>query len=256
MNILSFFPAQYTYSNNVFVRLRQERQQTLSLVDLDQIEQALQWDEARLLQQVLSAAEQCYFQRFKYIKRKKEWLGGRIAAKAAILTFLHAADQDLRGITILPNKHGRPIAENLPSLCSSRSGPTISLSHSDGFAVALAREGSSCGIDLQEISTKLVGLTAHFSTDAELQLLTQQAGSDEDTRLTMLWAAKEALKKDLLHDQSVIFSATELQKIAGVNDGVRRFTCTVKGETQSVLVYPLPPYILSITEDHRGKFHA
>jgi phosphopantetheinyl transferase (holo-ACP synthase) len=72
----------------------------------------------------------------------------------------------------------------------------------------------------------------------------------------MLWAAKEALKKDLLHDQSVIFSATELQKIAGVNDGVRRFTCTVKGETQSVLVYPLPPYILSITEDHRGKFHA
>ena len=249
MNILSFFPAQYTYSN-VFVRLRQERQQTLSLVDLDQIEQALQWDEASLLQQVLSAAEQRYFQRFKYIKRKKEWLGGRIAAKAAILTFLHAAAQDLHGITILPNKHGRPIAEERPCLRSSRNWPIISLSHSDAFAVALAREGENCGIDLQEISTKLADLTSHFATDAELQLLALQAGYDEDTRLTMLWAAKESLKKDLLHDQSVIFSATELQEIAIVSDSVRRFTCTVQGRSQSVLIQLLPPYILSITEEN------
>ncbi|MCI5126525.1 MAG: 4'-phosphopantetheinyl transferase superfamily protein, partial [Candidatus Electrothrix sp. AR5] len=244
MNILSFSPAQHTYSN-VLIRLRQKGHQTLSLVDLNLIEQSLQHNEAALLQRVLSAAEQDYFQRFKYMKRKKEWLGGRIAAKAALLALAshHAADQDLRSITILPNKHGRPITEELPAcLANQRSGPIISISHSDCFAVAMAkkasrvREGSraSCGVDLQKISTKLAGLTTHFATDAELQLLAQQADCDEDTRLTMLWTAKEALKKALLHDQSVIFSATELQKIAVVSDSVRRFTCTVQGRTQSV----------------------
>ncbi|MDU9047529.1 MAG: 4'-phosphopantetheinyl transferase superfamily protein [Candidatus Electrothrix sp. Rat3] len=259
MNIRSFFPDRHN-SNEIDVFLRQEGQQTLSLVDLELIEQSLQRDEATLLQRILSPAEQCYFQRFKYMKRKKEWLGGRIAAKAAILAlaFPHAAAvQYLRSITILPNKHGRPIAGEFPaSLSALGNEPTLSLSlslslsHSDGFAVALAREGESCGIDLQEISTKLAGLTSHFATDAELQLLAQQTDSDEDTRLTMLWTVKEALKKSLLHDQSVIFSATELQEIAIVNDSVWHFTCTVQGETQSVLVHSLPPYILSITEDH------
>ena len=253
MNIRSFFPTQHTY-NDMPVRLRQEGQQTLSLVDLNLIEQSLQLDEVTLLQQILSPAEQDYFQRFKYMKRKKEWLGGRLAAKATILASPHAADQDdLRSITILPNKHGRPITEELPaSLSALGNEPTLSLSHSDGFAVALTREGSraSCGVDLQEISTKLASLTSHFATDAELHLLTQQAGCDEDTRLTMLWTAKETLKKALLHDQSVIFSATELQEIAVVNDSVRRFTCTVQGRTQSVLVHSLPPYILSITEEN------
>lgn len=260
MNIRSFFPARYTVLVNVLdnvldlpVHLRQEGRQTLSLVDLDLIEQAVQRDEAALRQQVLSAAEQRYFQRFNYIKRKKEWLGGRIAAKAAILASLPAADQDLRAITILPNKHGRPVLEELPACLSGRkSRPAISLSHSDGFAAALAREGSSCGIDLQEISAKLAGLTDHFATDAELRLLAEQADCDEDTRLTMLWTVKEALKKALLHDQSVIFSATELREIALVSDSIRRFTCTVQGRTQSVLVHLLPPYILSISEavDH------
>ncbi|WLE95628.1 MAG: 4'-phosphopantetheinyl transferase superfamily protein [Candidatus Electrothrix communis] len=260
MNIRSFFPAQHKY-NDMPVRLRQEGQQALSLVDLNLIDQYLHMHEATFLQQVLSAAEQTYFQRFKYMKRKKEWLGGRIAAKAAILALAshHAADQDLRSITILPNKLGRPITEELPA-CRAVLGnePTISISHSDCFAVALAMpkkesraiSSSNCGVDLQKISTKLAGLTSHFATDAELQLLAQQAGCDEDTRLTMLWTAKEALKKALLHDQSVIFSATELQEIAVVNDSVRRFTCTVQGRTQSVLVHPLPPYILSITAEN------
>ncbi|MCI5220344.1 MAG: hypothetical protein D3914_14415, partial [Candidatus Electrothrix sp. LOE2] len=161
MNIRSFFPARYHVHDNVHdlpVHLRQEERQTLSLVDLALIEQAVQRDEAALRQQVLSAAEQRYFQRFKYIKRKKEWLGGRIAAKAAILASFPAADQDLCTITILPDKHGRPVVEELPACFSGRkSRPVISLSHSDGFAAALAREEqkegarakSSCGIDLQ-----------------------------------------------------------------------------------------------------------
>lgn len=251
MNISSFFPNKQSY-NNLPLRLYQERGQALTLVDLNLIEQAAEQNEPQLLQQVLSTAEQAYFQRFKYMKRKKEWLGGRVAAKAALLACFPLPDQVLTSITLLPNKHGRPIIEEVPA-CLSALGtePAVSLSHSDDFAVALARSNSrsSCGIDLQKISTKLAGLTAHFATDAELQLLAEQAGCDEDTHLTMLWTAKETLKKALLHDQSVIFSETELHELTRLNKSVWRFTCTVQEKSQSVLVHALFPYILSITEN-------
>ncbi|MCI5142458.1 MAG: 4'-phosphopantetheinyl transferase superfamily protein [Candidatus Electrothrix sp. ATG1] len=257
MDIYSYFTGQYHYGD-LPVQLCQEKRQSLSLVALDQIEQAIQLNATSLLQCVLSPAEQGYFQRFQYMKRKKEWLGGRIAAKAAMLTFSRASDnQKLNSITILPNKHGRPIAEKVPACLSAQGSELIiSLSHSDCFAVGLARltrKGASCGVDLQKISTKLAGLTSHFATDEELQLLAKQADCDEDIRLTMLWTAKEALKKALLHDQSVIFSATELQEIALVSDSIRRFTCTVQGQCHSVLVHTLSPYILSITEEKTGE---
>ena len=263
MNIFSFFPNQQRYKN-LLVHLCQEKRQALALVDLALIEQAIEQHESQLLQQVLSTAEQKYFQRFKYMKRKKEWLGGRLAAKAAILAlpaFTNGADQALPGITVLPNKHGRPCLEQLPSCLPARSNqPVISISHSDDFAVALARLKGICGLDLQTITTRLAGLTDHFATDAEMQLLAEQAACDEDTRLTMLWTVKEALKKGVLHDQSVIFSETELHQLTrlneSINEAVWRFICTVQGHQQSVLVHCLSPYILSITEDHYGEEHA
>ncbi|XCN73823.1 MAG: 4'-phosphopantetheinyl transferase superfamily protein [Candidatus Electrothrix aestuarii] len=248
MDIRSFFTIQQYYSG-IPVHYHQDEQQWLSLVDLQLVEQALLSDEARLLQHILSPAEYTYFQRFKYMKRKKEWLGGRIAAKAAFFASTQETAQDPRSISILPNKHGRPIAEGVPS--SSGKDLLLSLSHSDTFAVALVRSGKTCGVDLQEISTKLAGLTSHFATDTELQRLAEQVDYDEDTRLTMLWTVKEALKKALLHDQSAIFSETELQEAARLNDEAWRFLCTVQGQRQSVLVYPLPPYVLSITEEKK-----
>uniref|UniRef100_UPI0040570F7E 4'-phosphopantetheinyl transferase family protein n=1 Tax=Candidatus Electrothrix sp. TaxID=2170559 RepID=UPI0040570F7E len=256
MDICSFLTTQQYY-NGIPVRYRQDEQQSLALVDLSLIEQAIEHNEPQLLQQLLAPAEQDYFQRFKYMKRKKEWLGGRIAAKAALLapwTSLPDYMQALSSITVLPNKHGRPLIQELPVCLVAKKGkPVISISHSDDFAMALVRPRGSCGLDLQKISTKLAGLSSHFATDAELHRLAEQAGCDEDTRLTMLWTTKEALKKAVLHDQSVIFSETELQEVTRINESVNeslwRFTCTVQGQLQSVLVYLLPPYILSITED-------
>lgn len=252
MTISSFFTSQQRYHNLSF-RLCLEKGQTQTLINLNQIEQVAEQNEPQLLQQVLSTAEQSYFQRFKYMKRKKEWLGGRIAAKAALLSCCSFSDQALlTSITILPNKHGRPLIKEVPACLSAlQAEPVISLSHSDDFAVALVRTNSqaSCGVDLQKISTKLAGLTSHFTTDTELQLLAEQAGCDEDTRLTMLWTVKESLKKALLHDQPVIFSETELQEITRLKGYVWRFTCTVQKKSQSVLVHLLPPYILSITEE-------
>ncbi|MCI5121918.1 MAG: hypothetical protein D3908_12140, partial [Candidatus Electrothrix sp. AUS4] len=161
MNIYCFFTNQQYY-DDIPVRLRQEDQQWLSLVDLQLVEQALLSDESMLLQGLLSPAEHTYFQRFKYMKRKKEWLGGRIAAKAAFFSSTQTTLEDLRSISILPNKHGRPIAEGvLAEGVPSSSGKKLllSLSHSDTFAVALVRSGATCGVDLQGISTRLADLT-------------------------------------------------------------------------------------------------
>lgn len=254
MDIYSFFPARQNFAD-LPLALRQEKRQSISLIDLDLIEQALQSDEALFLQKLLSASEQDYFQRFKYIKRKKEWLGGRITAKAALLALVDtsadvSSDWTPCSISILPNTHGRPGIEEFPINLSAQGGRlNISLSHSDHFAVALARAESSCGIDLQSISTKLAELTDHFATNAELRLLAEQAGCDEDTRLTMLWTVKEALKKAFLHDQAVIFSETELREINLISDSLRSFSCTVQGQRRTVSVHLLPPYVLSMTEE-------
>jgi len=248
MDIYSFFATPWDYENRS-LHLRQEKGQTLSLVSLPLIEQALHDDEAALLQQILSPIEQGYYQRFNYMKRKKDWLGGRLAGKSALLSLIRADNPDLREITILPNDHGRPLVGSLPDFCPSTDNLMISLSHSEDFAVAAATEGLICGIDLQIISTKLVDLTSHFATDTELQLLAEKSGCDEDTHLTMLWTAKEALKKALLHDQPVIFSVTELQEIIRTSNVSWRFNCRVQEQNRSVSVYLLPPYVLSLAEE-------
>jgi phosphopantetheinyl transferase (holo-ACP synthase) len=226
------------------IHLRQGDDHVVTLIDLDQVGDALRAGEW-LAREVLSAAEQAYFKRFNHLKRRKEWLGGRIAAKAGLLFFSEPEKSDVRQLTILPNKYGRPTAEGSSG---GQENLSISISHSGRYAVALAASGDTCGIDLQKISPKLASLTDHFASDKELVLLACQSTDEEqDTWLTMLWTVKETLKKSMLHDKSVIFSETETERITAVRKYIYRFICSVRGYPQSVTVYTLPPYILSIS---------
>ncbi|MCI5145057.1 MAG: 4'-phosphopantetheinyl transferase superfamily protein [Candidatus Electrothrix sp. AR3] len=213
-------------------------QQVITLVDL----------EAPLLgksAQLLSPKEQEYYKRFKYQKRRKEWLGGRIAAKAALMQ-AGFADQ-AKQLTILPDEFGRPRATGMQV---EQAKVSFSISHSSRYAVALAMPGQSCGIDLQKISPKLADLTNHFATAQELSLLARQPDiSSEDLGLTMLWAAKESLKKSLLYDQSMIFSGTETREIQLLQEHVWQFECTVEGHgVQRATLYDLAPYILALCQ--------
>ncbi len=248
-DIYSFFHSvQANYG--LSVHIRQENDKTVTLVDLDQLGKTLQREESCVEKKVLSSAEKVYFKRFKYLKRRKEWLGGRVAAKAAIHAFSGSAYRDAGQFSILPNEHGRPIAQGTAEgLTEEQINFSISISHSKRYAVALAASENSCGIDLQTISPKLSSLTDHFASDKELALLARQgADQDYDTWLTMLWTVKESLKKSTLHDQSVIFSGTETEQIRAVREHVYLFDCTVQGRPQSAAVYTLFPYILSISQ--------
>ncbi len=245
--IHSFFPSSISLCG-LTILARTKSKLCITLLDLDQVEDSLKQRDSRLPEQVLSETELFYFERFGYPKRRREWLGGRIAAKAAMLE-LNKPDRmhgRLQRLSILPDDHGRPIADTMEDI-------SISISHSGRFAVGLAVKGVSCGIDLQQICSKLPDLTDRFASSHELTLL---AGlpvlGDQSTSLTMLWAAKEALKKSLLHDQPAIFSGIELQRVTNIQDHAYRFYCTVDGHLeQTTMTYDFSPYILSLTTtDH------
>ncbi|WP_417910609.1 4'-phosphopantetheinyl transferase family protein [Candidatus Electronema sp. PJ] len=226
----SFFPIPCAWG-----RLYADAQQRVALVDLDQ----LQEHEAELL---LSEAEREFLQRFRYPKRRREWLGGRVAAKTALLT-LHEPEA-FQQLTILPNEHGRPMVSG-----AAKSSAALSITHSGSYAAALAVQGASCGIDLQEISDKLPSLTGYFAAATELELLAQQPKlGSEETALTMLWAVKEAVKKSVLTDQPGIFAGITVERIIAVREHVWQFECAVQGYLQqSAMVYDLSPYVLALT---------
>ena len=245
--IHSFFPSS-TPLCGLTLLTRTKAQSCIALLDLEQVEDSLKQKDLRLPKQVLSGPELSYFKRFSYPKRRREWLGGRIAAKFALLE-IGRSDRmigRLQQLSILPDDHGRPVADTKQDI-------SISISHSGGFAVGFAVMEVACGIDLQRTSSKLVDLTERFASAHELTVLARlSVHGGETTRLTMLWAAKEALKKSLLHDQPAIFSGIELQRVTIIQDHAYRFCCTVDGHLeQTAMIYNFPPYILSLTEaDH------
>lgn len=186
-----------------------------TLIHLNDLEKVLQ-DEltSHRLVSFLSPDEKKLFAKFTYPKRKREWLGGRLAAKSAVLQLLqiNTTMEILAELSILPTETGAPrlIA---PHLAEDKL-PALSISHSDRFAVAMAVMKETCGIDIQKISEKTERVADRFSAEKELLLLRSHTPwLNEQERLTLLWSAKEALKKALLHDQPVIFQGVILQSV-------------------------------------------
>jgi phosphopantetheinyl transferase len=224
-----FFPAA-----SVWGRWRADAETCAALVEL---ERQSEEDAARLL----SGPEQAFFQQLRHPKRRREWLGGRIAAKAALLNLPEAADfeERARRLSILPDAQGRPTfcggaAENL----------ALSVTHSGGYAAALAAQRQSCGIDLQKISAKLPALTKYFATEAELALLAKQPELDgHAAALTMLWSVKEAVKKSLTRDQPGMFAGIQVERITPAGDHAWHFQCG----GQTVTAHDFSAYVLALT---------
>ncbi len=188
----------------------------LALIDLAVLAEKLtNWAERQILLGLLSEREKALFATYTYPKRQNEWLGGRLACKYAILS-LHGrvtapAAEGFAAISILPAKTGRP---ELVHHGGHWPGPGISISHSSGYAVAMAARTQRCGIDIQKISKKIIQVQSRFAAAGELDCLRRSAqGLGETERLTLLWSAKEALKKALLHDQPAVFHGLSLHSL-------------------------------------------
>ena len=146
----------------------------------------------------LTPRELDHFALYTHPKRKLEWLGGRIAAKRTVMSMasLHHGDAvpPWLALEIATDPDGRPFirAVNYPG----RTMPDISISHSRGVAAAMAAGEGRCGVDIQKVTPSVIRVCERFAGGAELTILNTLSGDwSEAARLTLLWAAKEALKK-------------------------------------------------------------
>lgn len=150
----------------------------------------------------LTEEEQQRFSCFRYEKRKIEWLGGRIAAKCSALQLVNNSTEtcwkkkDWHQAKIEADNHGKPFF--VPLCPKKQLPPFVSISHSSGIAVGMA-SWANCGIDIQKITTRVENILPRFALAEEVSLLQEvieQQG--KAATLTMLWSAKEAIKKGTL----------------------------------------------------------
>lgn len=145
--------------------------------------------------QFLTPPEQATYAGFTFPKRRWEWLGGRLAAKSAALAWegLLLTAAGLAEWQVSNGPDGRPGLQRLTNI-HSKPALELSISHSHGVAAALVVADHPCGLDLQKITGTVVRVRERFCTESEGVLLRYIDGS-EMVRLTLLWAAKEALRK-------------------------------------------------------------
>lgn len=170
---------------------------TISMMDIGEITLNLTRKDCFSLEKWLSPAELERLHSLKFQKRKHEWLSGRLCAKTAITDFrtLQAKDKLLLNQIVIDNgPSGRPYI-SLPKSVVGGESCDISISHSNRYALAIAAD-TACGIDVQEPKHTLSRVKERFCLDKEelfFDKSTLQGG--EMGPLTLLWAAKESIRK-------------------------------------------------------------
>lgn len=211
----------------------------------------------------LSEEELVQFDKFASPKRKREWLGGRFAAKHATAKLLErtkSQDNDMHwsGYIIMADKNGRPF------LSANKRNPEntcdISISHSASMAAAMAVNKGYCGVDIQQVSPQVIKVRERFCTNKEKKILQDFFSVEPEEQavpLTKLWAAKEALRKASFLDslpgflelKLIEITAAPLQKNAGLWGFI--FNCkNPAGSTHDicrVAVSPIEDYVLALT---------
>lgn len=160
--------------------------------------------------QYLSANELEHWAGFSRKKRCVEWLGGRLAAKWACAKFLNKGTVHWQDLVIRNEEDGRPyLTTEAPTMA-----PFISISHSGPLAAAMAAN-FPCGLDIQLPGAKIHTVKKCFTLPEEEALLKDflPESFTETERLTMLWAAKEAVRK--MVRVSPLLGLLEIRLLAG-----------------------------------------
>jgi len=147
----------------------------------------------------LHREEQEKLSSLRHPKRHIEWLGGRICVKEALSRFFQqtrpqSTDSAPSLLRIMTAPSGRPILQ--PGVVTGGSmTPHLSISHSGDYAMAVAA-AVPCGIDIQENRETLGRIKEKFCGAAEEKILARVlAALAPLERLSLLWAAKESIKK-------------------------------------------------------------
>jgi phosphopantetheinyl transferase len=138
---------------------------------------------------------------FRFEKRRRDWLAGRLAAKAASLALLRSEGGPVlaaEDIEVRTAPTGRPevLIHGAPS-----DGLRTTISHSGGAAGAAAyreRDAGVVGLDLERIADVDTALFPIAFTDAEVAWIHGAAApAERRERVLRLWTSKEAVLKAL-----------------------------------------------------------
>jgi 4'-phosphopantetheinyl transferase len=159
----------------------------VTLVDVFATSERLADDRRRAA--VLSPPEAEIYRDLRTGKRRREWLAGRFAAKLALRHWRRArglAPPPLAGLTIL----GRDGPSGPPV---SPIGGAVSISHSHGFAAAVAGP-APVGVDIERLRPFSASVRTWFLSDAERAWL-GRAEPERPELATICWSFKEAFCK-------------------------------------------------------------
>jgi len=178
----------YTTLENYLFNICQMISVNYSIIDIRKVEYLLSNDNYQAFFNILSGDDWKEFYQFRMLKRKSEWLSGRLAAKIAL--FSHKAKEnitvDFRDIKILKNKNKAPYFSNCNDLY-------LSITHSHPYAIAVVSK-NKIGIDIE----KLISSTSIFSlffSDIEIKELYKHDNTLSLKLATMAWTQKEAISK-------------------------------------------------------------
>ena len=156
------------------------------------------WESLALL--ALDPSEQAAWRAIGGPKRRGEWLLGRIAAKDAVrmhLLLTRGLRIDPREIPIVADGWGRP-APGGEALATHGVALSVSLSHTDGIAMALAAEPPcGAGIDVERRGRRRGDYAEAAFTPAEIALIDAEGPARRAERGLRLWCSKEAVAKAL-----------------------------------------------------------
>lgn len=216
----------------------------LVLINLEELQRRLVAGDLKPAE-YLAPEELTTYNQFKYPKRQSEWLGGRLAAKQAVLR-----DQKQEETVaarhewpICPDEYGRP-AFKYPG----NNQPGLSISHSHGLALAMTVNGRQCGLDLQKISMATTRVKEKFCSGEEEQLIASLnlPGNSQANGLTMLWSAKEALRKARGGHPLTGLMNMQLTKTTTPHKNCWLFTMGVNSEQHLIPVFFYRDYTIAL----------
>jgi phosphopantetheinyl transferase (holo-ACP synthase) len=200
--------------SSTFPRLRLE----VTILNLARLRVCVgQQEEEALCREWLHREEQEKLSSLCRPKRHIEWLGGRICVKEALLAFLKgagplSANVSAPRLQIVAAPSGRPMLRQ-GAVAGKMATPHISISHSGEYAMAVAA-AVPCGIDIQENRETLGRIKEKFCGAAEEKILTRVlAALAPLERLSLLWAAKESIKKAAILERMPGFLELTLHRI-------------------------------------------
>ena len=131
----------------------------------------------------LSGREQAFLETLKLPKRRKEWLGGRLALKTLAAAQTGAARCEIE--VLAQQNSGKPLLYVRGEI----SGLPFSITHSNGYAAAaITTDARYIGIDLEKVQHRIDAWKKDFFHPSELTGV-------GDEFLTALWTQKEAAVK-------------------------------------------------------------